>query len=103
MGIGQGMLPLVGYNYGAHNKQRVSEVVVKSSVTGFLWGLLCWVAALPKDRLPPVANSVVRSLLVLTLPACGCGKVRLRKVLEGVPSRRSCGCASSDCLVRSAA
>jgi len=46
MGIGQGMLPLVGYNYGAHNKERVGEVVTKSSTTGFLWGAFCWVAAM---------------------------------------------------------
>lgn len=46
MGIGQGMLPLVGYNYGAHNKGRVGEIVVKSSTTGFVWGSLCWVVSL---------------------------------------------------------
>ena len=46
MGIGQGMLPLVGYNYGAHNKDRVGEIVVKSSTTGFLWGVFCWAAAM---------------------------------------------------------
>jgi putative MATE family efflux protein len=46
MGIGQGMLPLVGYNFGAHNKERVGEVVVKSGTTGFLWGVLCWIGAL---------------------------------------------------------
>jgi Na+-driven multidrug efflux pump len=46
MGLGQGMLPLVGYNYGAHNKERVGEVVVKSGITGFLWGVLCWVGAI---------------------------------------------------------
>jgi putative MATE family efflux protein len=46
MGLGQGMLPLVGYNYGAHNKDRVGEVVIKSSATGFLWGVLCWIGAL---------------------------------------------------------
>ena len=45
MGLGQGMLPLVGYNFGAHNKQRVGEVVVKSSVSGFTWGVICWVGA----------------------------------------------------------
>jgi Na+-driven multidrug efflux pump len=43
MGIGQGMLPLVGYNFGAHKKERVSEVVVKAGLTSFTWGALCWV------------------------------------------------------------
>ncbi len=41
-GIGQGMLPLVGYNFGARKKERVSEVVVKASLFSLLWGLLCW-------------------------------------------------------------
>lgn len=46
MGIGQGMLPLVGYNYGAHNKDRVGEVVVKSGVSGLAIGAFCWVAVM---------------------------------------------------------
>ncbi len=46
MGLGQGMLPLVGYNYGAHKKERVGEVVIKSSATGFLWGVFCWIVAM---------------------------------------------------------
>ena len=46
MGLGQGMLPLVGYNYGAHNKERVGELVIKSSTTGFVWGAICWVGAM---------------------------------------------------------
>ena len=43
MGIGQGMLPLVGYNFGAQKKERVGEVVVKAGLLSFMWGLLCWV------------------------------------------------------------
>ena len=43
MGIGQGMLPLVAYNFGAQKKERVSEVVVKAGLTSFTWGALCWV------------------------------------------------------------
>lgn len=46
MGLGQGMLPLVGYNFGAGKKDRVGEVVIKSGLSGFLWGALCWVAAM---------------------------------------------------------
>jgi putative MATE family efflux protein len=41
-GIGQGMLPLVGYNFGAQLKERVGEVVVKAGLISFVWGLLCW-------------------------------------------------------------
>lgn len=43
MGIGQGMLPLVGYNYGAQKKERVGEVVVKAGLLSFMWGAVCWV------------------------------------------------------------
>ena len=42
MGIGQGMLPLVGYNFGAGQKQRVGEVVIKAGLASFAWGALCW-------------------------------------------------------------
>jgi len=42
MGIGQGMLPLVGYNFGAKQKQRVGEVVIKAGLASFAWGALCW-------------------------------------------------------------
>ncbi len=38
MGIGQGMLPLVGYNFGAKKKERVGEVVLKAGLTSFIWG-----------------------------------------------------------------
>jgi len=41
LGIGQGMLPLVGYNYGAGNKERVGEVAFKAGLSGFLWSGLC--------------------------------------------------------------
>jgi putative MATE family efflux protein len=43
LGIGQGMLPLVGYNFGAQKKERVGEVVVKAGLISFSWGALCWV------------------------------------------------------------
>lgn len=46
MGIGQGMLPLVGYNFGAQKKERVGEVVIKAGLSGFAWGTLCWVMAM---------------------------------------------------------
>ncbi len=43
MGLGQGMLPLVGYNFGAKQKERVGEIVIKAGLAGFIWGLLWWV------------------------------------------------------------
>ncbi len=45
-GIGQGMLPLVGYNFGARKKERVGEVVTKAALVGFLWGILCFAVAM---------------------------------------------------------
>jgi len=45
MGLGQGMLPLVGYNFGAGKKERVGEVVIKTSLSGLIWGVLCWIVA----------------------------------------------------------
>jgi len=43
MGLGQGMLPLVGYNFGAKQKERVGEIVVKAGLVGVIWGLMWWV------------------------------------------------------------
>jgi putative MATE family efflux protein len=42
MGLGQGMLPLVGFNFGANRKERVGEVVIKAGLLGLGWGLICW-------------------------------------------------------------
>ncbi|MCX6012827.1 MAG: MATE family efflux transporter [Chloroflexi bacterium] len=45
-GISQGMIPLVGYNYGAKKMDRVGEVVVKACKAALLWGSVCAVIAL---------------------------------------------------------
>jgi len=42
VGVGMGMLPLVGFNFGAGRLERVGEVVIKSGMACFIWGLLCW-------------------------------------------------------------
>ena len=36
------MLPLVGFNFGANQKERVGEVVIKAGMISFLWGMFCW-------------------------------------------------------------
>lgn len=43
LGLGQGMLPLVGYNYGAQKKDRVSEIVGKAALAAVAWTGLCWI------------------------------------------------------------
>lgn len=43
MGLGQGVLPLIGYNFGANQKDRVGEVTIKASLASFVWGALCWI------------------------------------------------------------
>lgn len=35
LGLGQGILPIVGYNYGAKNKNRINETIK----TGCIWGI----------------------------------------------------------------
>jgi len=40
MGLGQGMLPLVGYNYGAGQKERIGEVVTKTGLATIIWGTI---------------------------------------------------------------
>jgi putative MATE family efflux protein len=42
MGLGQGMQPLVGFNFGAKQNERVGEVVIKAGLLGLGWGLFCW-------------------------------------------------------------
>lgn len=42
MGLGQGILPLIGFNYGAQLKERVGEIVIKSGMAALAWGLICW-------------------------------------------------------------
>ncbi|MFC1838103.1 MATE family efflux transporter [Thermodesulfobacteriota bacterium] len=42
IGLGQGLLPLIGYNYGARKKERVAELVLKAAISGITWSVLCW-------------------------------------------------------------
>ena len=42
MGLGQGMQPLIGFNFGANQNERVREVVVKAGLLGLGWGMFCW-------------------------------------------------------------
>jgi len=42
MGLTQGVLPLVGYNFGAKQMERVGEVLIKAGLVSFVWGALCW-------------------------------------------------------------
>lgn len=44
LGLGQGMLPLVGYNFGAGNKNRVAELLFKVAIAGISWTTICWLA-----------------------------------------------------------
>jgi len=43
MGLGMGVLPLVGYNFGAKQMERIGEVIIKAGLASFIWGALCWV------------------------------------------------------------
>lgn len=45
-GLGQGILPLIGYNYGAKRKERVGETMVKAGLISLIWGIVCWLAAM---------------------------------------------------------
>jgi len=42
LGLGQGMLPLIGYNFGAEKKSRVAELIFKTGLAGVGWTTLCW-------------------------------------------------------------
>ncbi len=65
MGLGQGMLPLVGYNFGAKQKERVGEIVIKSGMLVLGWGLLCWSALmLFPSKIMMVFNSDPQFLVV---------------------------------------
>lgn len=44
LGMGQGMLPLIGYNFGAEKKERISELIFKTGVVSTSWTVLCWLA-----------------------------------------------------------
>lgn len=46
MGIGQGALPLLAYNYGARKRGRMGEILYKSCLISVIWGGVCFIAAL---------------------------------------------------------
>jgi putative MATE family efflux protein len=43
IGVGQGLLPLIGYNIGAGKMKRVIELVLKAALSGIIWSGSCWV------------------------------------------------------------
>jgi putative MATE family efflux protein len=45
VGLGQGTLPLIGYNFGAKQLARVGEIVVKSAKIALIWGVICALVA----------------------------------------------------------
>jgi putative MATE family efflux protein len=42
LGLGQGITPVISYNYGADKKNRVTETVFKIAASGSVWTTLCW-------------------------------------------------------------
>jgi Na+-driven multidrug efflux pump len=44
LGLWQGILPVLGYNFGEQKKNRVAEVIFKSVLSGSAWTLICWFA-----------------------------------------------------------
>ncbi len=46
LGIAQGAMPLIAYNYGARRKDRIGEIVMKAALSGFVWGMLCFIFAM---------------------------------------------------------
>ena len=42
VGIGQGMLPLVGFSFGARQMPRVGEIVIKAGIASSAWGAMWW-------------------------------------------------------------
>jgi len=45
-GLGQGILPLIGYNYGAKKMERVGEVLSKAGKVALIWSAICLLTAL---------------------------------------------------------
>jgi len=43
VGIGQGMMPLIGFNFGAGKLLRVGETVIKGGAASTVWSTLWWV------------------------------------------------------------
>lgn len=50
IGLSQGVLPLVGYNYGAKKIKRVGEVLTKAGLVSLAWGIMCAVIGLLLPR-----------------------------------------------------
>jgi len=43
IGVSQGILPLVGYNFGDRKNERIREIVLKAGLVSFTWGFI-WCA-----------------------------------------------------------
>jgi putative MATE family efflux protein len=63
-GLGQGVLPLVGYNFGANQNKRIGEVITKAGLVSLSWGILCFIAAMVFSKeIISIFNSEAQFLL----------------------------------------
>lgn len=46
VGLGQGVTPIISYNFGAGSKPRVAETVRKMVLSGSAWVSVCWLAVM---------------------------------------------------------
>lgn len=46
LGLIQGLLPVIGYNFGARHKSRVAEIIFKTALVGSIWSTAGWVLIL---------------------------------------------------------
>ena len=78
VGLTQGTLPLIGYNFGAKKLERVGEVVVKSAKVALVWGVICaLIAFIIPEQVMSIFGSVDVSLGAYGLRIAGIGIIAL--------------------------
>ncbi|MEM3694056.1 MAG: MATE family efflux transporter [Candidatus Bathyarchaeia archaeon] len=92
IGISQGVLPLVGYNFGARKNDRVRKIVVKAGLVSLSWGALwCIIAMLfPRQTLslfsqdPDFIREGIRGLQIFAIAFLMVPEVIISSFFQGI-------------------
>jgi len=92
IGVSQGALPLIGYNFGSQKFERIRKIVVTAGLVSFVWGALwCTVATLFPTQIlsffssdPDFLNGGAQALRIFALTCLTVPEIILSSFFQGI-------------------